>query len=502
MNRREFLYTGLAALPAAAAITRTFDPAFGTARDAAEAIRKKKISSVELTQEIFRRIDKYNPKLNAIIIQFREQALAQAKAADAQKQSTALFHGVPITVKESYHIAGVPTTWGIPQAKDFRPKTTAIAVQRMQAAGAVDLGKTNVPLMLSDQQSYNEIYGQTNNPWDLGRTPGGSTGGGAAALAAGLGFVALGSDIGGSIRVPAHFCGVYGLKPTLELVSQVGQTPPGIELNYPHFDDLAVCGPLARSAADLHDALAVLAGPSGFDAKAYRWSAPAPRQKRLADFRVGYVLDDPACPVSSELAPVYEATLRALEKSGAKLTKGWPAGVDPKREFANYLFLLGSALGESLPEADKASLKMIPKDNPMFPLAEGAFASAGQWRGQTNVRLAMRAVWQKYFENVDVFLSPTSFLPAYPHDHSMPVAFRMLPTPEGKRMFNDSLFWIHPATLTGCPAVSAPVGLTAGGLPVGLQIMGPYLEDPTAIEFAAALAGVVGGFQPPKGYIS
>src|SRR5450755_3566529 len=219
-TRRQFL--GAAISTAAAAAPSSFSPDFATALDAAAAIKAKRISSVELTELAFRRIDRYNSKINAIILELRQQALARARQADqalAKKQWWGPFHGVPVSVKESYGMEGVPTTAGVPDYKDFRPTKNATAVDRILRAGAIITGKTNVPVMLGDLQSYNPIYGTSNNPWDLARTPGGSTGGGAAALAAGLGHLTLGSDIGGSIGIPSHFCGIYGHKPTLELVS-------------------------------------------------------------------------------------------------------------------------------------------------------------------------------------------------------------------------------------------------------------------------------------------
>jgi amidase len=257
-TRREFLgvtiasTTAMTASTPAVAAPTAFSPDFATALDAAAAIKAKRISSVELTELAFGRVDRYNPKINAVILQFREASLARAREADqalAKKQWWGPFHGVPITVKESYGMEGVPTTAGLPQYKDFRPKQNAIAVDRILGAGAIVIGKTNVPAMLADLQSYNPIYGTSNNPWNLERTPGGSTGGGAAALAAGLGHLTLGSDIGGSIRIPSHFCGIYGHKPTLELVSTIGHVPPFIDPAPAKVVDLSVCGPMARICA-------------------------------------------------------------------------------------------------------------------------------------------------------------------------------------------------------------------------------------------------------------
>jgi amidase len=266
---------------------------------AAEAIRTKRISSVELTRHVFERIERFNPALNAFAYQLKEDALVRAARADEallRHQSLGPLHGVPVSVKESFAVAGRPCTWGLPPFRDSRAPQNAAVVDRLLGAGAVLVGATNVPVNLADWQSYNPIYGITNNPWDLNRTPGGSSGGSAAALAAGLGYLSVGTDIGGSIRVPSHFCGIYGHKPTLDLVSQSGHQPGGAP-SAPGFSTLlAVAGPMARSASDLLVALRVLGGPESWDAKAWRWELPPARGGNLTEFRVGYVLDDLMAP--------------------------------------------------------------------------------------------------------------------------------------------------------------------------------------------------------------
>src|SRR5262249_52984571 len=277
-------------------MSRDFDPDFGTALDAAAAIRAKKISSVELTQYTFRRIDAFQPSLNAYVYQLRDEALTAAARADeaiARQAATGVLHGVPISVKESFGVAGQPCTWGIPQLKGARAPAHAVAVRRLLGAGAVLLGATNVPFELMDAQSFNDIYGTSNNPWDLARTPGGSSGGTAASLAAGMAFFSIGSDIGGSIRGPAAFCGVYGHKPTQDLVSLVGHAPGGAQ-EPPGFSTLlAVAGPMSRSAADLEAGLRLLARPGAPASQAHPWELPASPRQSLREFRIGYVLEDP-----------------------------------------------------------------------------------------------------------------------------------------------------------------------------------------------------------------
>jgi amidase len=501
-SRRQFLSGALSAAAArAAASSSSLD--FASALDAAAAIRAKRISAVELTELAFRRLDRFNPKLNAVILQFREQALARARQADqalARKQLWGPFHGVPVTVKETFGMRGVPSTAGVEQYKDFRPKSNAVAVERLLQAGAIVIGKTNIPVYAADLQSYNPLYGTSNNPWELTRTPGGSTGGGAAALAAGLGHLTLGTDIGGSIRIPSHFCGIYGHKPTLEVVPLTGGVPPFVDPPPQKFVDLAVAGPMARSAADLHVALEAIGGPAGDEAKAYRWSMPAARRTRLREFRVGCVLDDPVCPVGSDVRGVLERAVERLARAGVHVETGWPPRVNFAEQLSTYIFLLYAVMYPRFAPSAQEALREEHRRNPKNPAAAALVEPHARWSAETARRLAARAVWQEYFREHDVFLTPVAFVPAFPHDHTEPMDARRLDTPEGKRPYLDITPWIAPATLTGCPATVAPVGRTAAGLPVGLQIIGPYLEDATPIEFARLLADVVGGFEAPPGY--
>ena len=476
---------------------------FATALQAAEAIRTKRISSVELTERMFARIDRYNPQLNVFAYQLRDDALAQAKKADAalaQRKAVGVFHGVPVTVKESYAVAGHPCTWGFPALRGSKaPQNSDVVNHLLSDAGAVLLGATNVPVALSDWQSYNPIYGQTNNPWDVKRTPGGSSGGSAAGLAAGLGYLSVGSDIGGSIRVPAHFCGLFGHKPTLDLVSTMGQLPGG-NPGLPDFSTLlAVGGPLARSASDLLAALKVLGGPAGWDVKAWKWQMPEPRARSLKDFRVGYVIDDPIAPPTPEVKAALENAIKRLGSAGAKMKPGWPEGIKPAELLANYRFMLEAFLYSTAPPEEQERERKAFSDL-MAGKNSGALSSFAEWQRQNLRRLAYRAQWQAYFNQVDVFLSPVAFTTTFPHDHSEPQDQRTIATSAGPRRYMDMLNWIAPATLTGCPATAAPVGRTKDGLPVGIQIMGPYWEDATPITFADLLSREVGGFVAPPGY--
>lgn len=518
VDRRTFLKESLALAGAAASwywgpglahgsMEKAAALPFASALDAARAIRRKEVSSVELTEYMLGRIRKHNPKINAIVVDLSESALEAARAADAalaKGQLRGPFHGVPITIKETYGIAGVATTAGAPELKDYKPIEDANVVQRMRHAGAVILGKTNVPYMAMDLQSYNELYGTTNNPWDVSRTPGGSTGGGAAALAAGLTFLSVGSDIGGSIRTPSHFCGVYGHKPTLNVISDRGHVPPPPDpVPYPP-DDLSVAGPLARNAADLTAAMDVLGGTDGEMATAYRWTMPPARGARLKDYRVRYVIDDPMCPVVPEAKRVLQRAVDALRKAGVQMEEGWPEGIEPAKQVETYLFLLLATLppqAGGVPAPAEAPEAPPGRVNLLRALAKAARENHREVQVAYRERGAAKRAWAEFFKTHDIFLMPVDFLPAFPHDHSGTVATRTLNTSLGPRPYLELLYWIGIPTMTGNPATAAPVGRTRGAnLPVGIQVMGPYLEDATPIHFAGLMADVVGGFEAPPGF--
>jgi amidase len=349
------LESGVRTAPAPA-VSSSYDLGFPSALRAAEAIRSKEISSVELTRLIFERIDRYNPQLNAFAYQLREEALSQARKADeaqSRGESLGVFHGVPVHVKECFGVAGRPSTWGLAAFRDSKAAKNSEVVDRLLRAGAVLIGATNVPVALHDWQSYNPIYGTTNNPWDLKRTPGGSSGGSAAALAAGLGYLSVGTDLAGSVRIPASFCGIYGHKPTLDLVSSKGSLPGGSS-RPPGFSSLlGVSGPMARSAADLLAVLKVLGGPVDWDNKAWKWELPSARGRSLREFRVGYILNDPIAPPTADVEAVLQKAIQSLERAGARLKPGWPPGVQSTELLDNYRFLLDAYAFSVAPQASK-----------------------------------------------------------------------------------------------------------------------------------------------------
>jgi amidase len=455
------------------------DAVFSSATDAADMVSRKLISSRELTELLLARIDAVNPPLNAVVELRREAALREAAAADRALAHAppGPLHGVPMTIKDSFNVAELHTTWGNPAFKDHVAKSDAIVVQRLKRAGAIIVGKTNVHFMLADfGQTANELYGVTNNPWDMTRTPGGSTGGGAAALSAGMTFLEYGSDLVGSIRIPASFCGVYGLKPSVGIVPLTGFQPPGPPPGPSDMTYMSAVGPLARSARDLRLALNVTAGPEAPAADAYSWTLPPPRHDRLDDFRVGVVLDHQQAPVSSEVAAALSNAVDALARTGAAVVEGWPAGVDPAEEAESFGFHVGLFFAFQQPGEASATLS--------------------EFIEHENRRMSARAAWSRYFSDIDVFLCPTNFTAAFPHD-SRPFEDRTITTPEGERRYDNQPFWISHASLPGLPAVSAPIGTTPSGLPVGAQVVGPLYEDGTALTFAELLSEVIGGYRRP-----
>jgi amidase len=509
MERRAFLAGGVAAaigslVPRgiAAAPGGGLVP-FGSAVEAAAALRRRDVSSVELLDAMLGRIERHNRALNAIVTLTAESARARALEADralARGEVWGPLHGVPMTIKDTFETAGVRTTAGARFLSQHVPARDAVVVDRVRRAGAILLGKTNVPPLAADWQSDNEIFGRTNNPWNPDHTPGGSSGGCAAALAAGLSYLSVGSDIGGSIRIPAAFCGLYGHKPSIGLVPLAGHIPPPPGL--PPFPppELPVAGPLARSAADLRLLLEVLGGPTGDEAKAYRWSLPAPRRASLPEYRVRYVIDDPICPVTAEVRRLLQDAVAALREGGAKVEEGWPTGVDAAAQLETYLYLLFQAI-PSPAEEKEAMRKAAAAGDPIARLNVAAFEDDHQAsQARRSRREAARAVWRDFFATHDAFLSPVTFVPAVRHDPSQPQEMRRISTPEGERSYFDLIRWIGIATMTGFPATAAPVGTTAAGLPVGIQIMGPLLEDATPIDLAGKLAALLGGFRPPPGF--
>jgi len=481
---------------------------FKTAVELTAALKAKQVSAVELAQDAIGRIERHDGKINAICVRDFDRALEAARAADAAiaRGENRPLLGIPLTVKESYNIAGLPTTWGFPAQKDFIAKEDALSVTRIKDAGAVILGKTNVPLGLGDWQSYNEIYGTTNNPFDLARTPGGSSGGSSAALAAGYGPLSIGSDIGGSLRAPAFHCGVYAHKPTFALVPNRGHTPPPLP-PLPFNRDLAVIGPMARGAADLTLLLDVMAGPDPIEAgKAYRLELPKARHGALRNFRILVIDSDPVMPTGKDVRGSIETLATNLGKAGAIVTRQSPLLPDFAASSRLYMRLLMSLLGATFqPEVydgAKAGAAQLTSDDVSLRAERlrGIALSHRDWLAADGGRTRLRAQWAELFRSFDAVICPVMPTAAFVQDQSPEQENRRVNIDGTDYSYTDQLAWPGIATLPGLPATAIPLGLNAQGLPLGVQIVGPFLEDRTPLTLAELIEREFGGFVPPPAF--
>ena len=377
----------------------------------------------------------------------------------------------------------------------------------MKAAGAIIIGKTNVPFALSDWQSYNDLYGTTNNPWDITRTPGGSSGGSAAAVAAGLVSLELGSDIAGSLRAPAHFCGICTHKPSYGLVPMRGHTWPRSDtVNAEGDGSLAVGGPLARTVADLALALDVLAGPDADEAMAYRLSLPPARHDKLKDYRVLVIDTHPLLPTAAPVRAALERLHDRLIGAGVRVGRASAALPDLGEAARIYTRLLFAFMSSArTPAFDQATQTLIaatpPADDSLAAWRlRGAVLSHRDWIAANEARSAVRRRWTELFREWDVVVCPPMSTPAFLHDYE--------PDREGRRIeidgtlypYEDQIVWPSVATLPGLPATVMPIDPLESALPIGVQIVGPFLEDRTTLKFAALIERAFGGFRPPPGY--
>lgn len=445
---------------------------FAPATTLAAMVASGAVSATELLNQSVENYERWNGDVNAVVVERVDHARQMAAVADARRESGAplgLLHGVPMTIKEVFDWTGTPSTWGDPSLVSYFPEKNATTVDGLLQAGAIIWGKTNNPLMLGDWQSYNDIYGVTNNPWDLERTPGGSSGGSAASLATGMAALEIGSDIGGSIRFPAHYCGVFGHKPSFGMVPQQGHTFPGQAAPI----DINVCGPLARSANDLGVAMSVLSD---------RVMVPA-WQTSLSDFRVGVMLDHPfGGEQDTEMTMVLDQAVETLRKGGANLVKEVPVTIDHRRAQELYL-LLNNAAMSAIDRAREPS-------GGVSPLLHS------DWIELSNERAVLRHQWEVFFSHIDVLLCPVSASAAPPHQHR-PFLDQTIPVNGSPVSIVDQWFWAGIASGSYLPSTVAPVGHTAAGLPIGVQILTSWGQDYRSIRFAELIERELGGFQPP-----
>ena len=479
---------------------------YSTATELQQALVARKVSSIELVENAIARIEALNHSLNAITGHDFECAREAARRADAalSRGEQGPMLGIPITVKDAFNVTGLPTTWGNPKFEDYLPQEDAVVVSRLKRAGAVILGKTNVPLQLGDMQSYNDIWGTTNNPWDPNRTSGGSSGGSAAALAAGFGPISLGSDLGGSIRVPAHFCGVYAHKPSQWLIPDRGHTPPMVRPTA-RDPDLSVVGPMARSAADLSLALDVMAGPDEDRAGVgFQLALRPARCDHLKTFRVLVIDTHPLVPTGHAVRGALSELSERLAMCSATVAHTSPL-LPNLAEAAKVFARLWSAFrGAIVPreiydQMCKAAQGLDETDDSLAAnRIRGAVMSHRVWFETDGARNRIRQQWRELFREWDIVVCPAMPTVAFAHDHSLPIEARRLDIDGESYPYRDTqLVWSELATSSGLPSTVMPIGRTQDGLPIGVQVIGPYLEDRTPIAFAALAEREFGGFTPP-----
>ena len=454
--------------------------AWPAARQAA-AIRTGELSSRELLDVFLDRIAELNPRLNAVVTLDADRAREEAARCDDEQARGRLrgaLHGLPATVKDAIEVAGMRATGGSPDLSAYVPERDAPAVARLRDAGAVIFGKTNVPLWSGDVQTFNDLFGTTNNPWGLDRTPGGSSGGAAAAVACGLTAFELGTDIGGSVRFPSHFCGVYGLKTSVGVVSQRGYLD---HVGGGAIDaDINVFGPLARSAEDLELLLGVVAGPPPEQAPAWRLELPAARVDSLQGLRVGVWLDEPTAPLDRASRDVLRAAVDAMDSAGARVAEAHPP-VEFVEQVALFNQLIMPAIATSF------------GDERGRPLAGSHY----DWLALQRRRAQLRRTWAEWFAGFDVLLCPVTVTAAFPHTQEGTFMDRTLQLDIGERPYADLTHWTGLIGVVDLPSAVPPVGRTADGLPVGIQVVAPYLHDRTAAVVAGAIGEVCGGYEPP-----
>lgn len=492
--------------------SKSSEPHHLGAAELGRRIASGEISSRAAVELCLERIARFNPQLNAVVLLRAEAALQQADEADRDVRAgntRGPLHGVPITIKECLDWQGTPSTFGRTTRRDHRAAEDAVAVARLRGAGAIVLGKTNVPLDLADWQTFNAVYGATRNPWDGTRSPGGSSGGSAVALATGFSALELGSDLSGSIRMPAHFCGVYGHKPSYGLVPVRGhayapESPP---------DDINVVGPLARRAEDLELALRVMAGPEGTHARAWRLALPEAGRASLREFRVAVLTGDADFPVDADTRRTALEVAAVLKDAGASVQIDPALPVPSRQSYELHIALARAASAFRRDPADIAALAtgaatLDPADHGYDALMlRGLTQSHREWLAHNAQRQRLRDAWALFFTGCDALIAPVSPTPAFPLIHEVPKAEQRLLLDGVAHPNADTYFWIGLASVAYLPATTIPAGRSssgavaglpiAAGLPIGLQIIGPDYADLRCIALARMLETAHRGFQPP-----
>jgi len=481
------------------------DIAFSSATRLAAMIRSRKIGCLELLDHYLDRVSRLNSRVNALAILDDKRARARAKQADraaARNDWWGPLHGVPMTVKESFDVAGLPTTWGHVRLRDNIASQNALAVRRLLGAGAVIFGKTNVPVGLADWQTYNPIYGTTNNPWDVSRVPGGSSGGAAAALAAGLTGLELGSDIGASIRNPAHYCGVYGHKPTFELCPIHGHNlPPNLSTK-----DMMVIGPLARSSDDLALVLDVIGQPDEFTARGMRVSLAKP-QKDIRKLRIAVLTTAATADVDDSVQAGVLAAAQIFARAGASVSDKARPEFDLHDAHRTYIHLLRGATSSAVRDEDFAALRRraprVRNDDDSYEawMIRATTMSHREWHGWNEKRETMRHAWLRFFHDWDLLLCPTAASAAFEHNQKGERWQRMVSVNGKPQPTTTQLFWAGLSGMVYLPSTVAPVAFTDERLPIGVQIIGPHLGDLQCIAAARFLERELQPFVAPDDFI-
>jgi amidase len=470
----------------------------------ASAVQKRLVTATALVEAHLAQIERHNPALNAIIALRAEAARERAHEADVALQRGDVWgplHGVPFTVKDAFNVAGMCTTAGFPPLADYVAETDATVVRRLREAGAILLGKTNMPTMATGFSTDNPIFGRTNNPWDLTHTPGGSTGGGAAALAAGMTPLELGSDTAGSIRVPAHFSGVCGFKPSARLVPTTGHVPPPPPARIEEMRLIvAVVGPLTRTVADLALVLPILAGPDEHDYEVAPVALKVARRPSTKKLRIAYI-EAGNLPVDKDTRAVLATFTRQLVDAGCTVERAEPVGFDflvAAEVFGELWESLTGAYQPPRSDDSRAELEAEGEDDALLRgRARRVEATMRQHVETLRKRDMLIDRLEHFLQGYDAWLCPVTSTPAFTHD-----IVPGTPVPVGEEMvpYWHAAAYCTPFNITGNPAVSFPVGLSSGGLPIGVQAIGRRWEDMKLLAVAGTLAEVAGGFRRPAGY--
>ena len=462
----------------------TEEVAFWSTTCQVDAIRKGEISSRELLELLIARIEKINPDLNAIITLDLEGARRLADEADAKLKDGELMgplHGIPVTIKDALETKGLRTTGGASELHNNIPSKDAAVVAAVKEAGAIVFGKTNLPRWSGDFQAFNEMFGTTVNPWDSERVPGGSSGGAAAAVAAGLSSFEIGTDIGGSIRFPASFCGVFGHKPSWGVVPSTGYLDH--EAGGTIEADINVHGPIARSAGDLEMLLKVLVRKDG-----PLVAALAPPPDDVTNLKVAAWLDDAFCPVDKKVLTVMDKAVTSLEEAGVSVDREARPDVDPEEASSLGLWLVSAAVVQSIAPETLEGLEVE---------SASAKTSHRDWLVRCAEREIVRDKWAEFFDSFDAVIMPISFVPPFPHNQDGDFGTRTLICNGEERPYADLLRWTILTGMAYLPATTPPIGFDDDGLPISFQVVGPYGGDYTTIRLAGYIAELRGGYQAP-----